>query len=72
MLYYSQIWSRVWYGLRKIINNIPTIQPFKIIPIYQEVQKQPEPINNSLILMEELKALKAEIAKMKGGNNDAK
>lgn len=62
----GMIWSK------KIINNIPTIQPFKIIPIYQEVQKQPEPINNSADVMEELKALKAEIAKMKGGNNDAK
>ena len=62
----GMIWSK------KIINNIPTIQPFKIIPIYQEVQKQPESINNSTDLMEELKAMKAEIAKLKGGNNDAK
>jgi hypothetical protein len=62
----GMIWSK------KIINNIPTIQPFKIIPIYQEVQKQPEPITNSIDVMEELKAMRAEIAKLKGGNNDAK
>ena len=62
----GMIWSK------KIINNIPTIQPYKIIPIYQEAQKKPEPINNSTDIMEELKAMKAEIAMLKGGKNDAK
>ena len=62
----GMIWSK------KIINNIPTIQPFKIIPIYQEVQKQPEPINNSPDIMEELKAMRAEIAKLKGDSNEPK
>ena len=62
----GMIWSK------KIINNMPTIQPFKIIPIYQEVQKQPEPVNNSSDIMEELKAMKAELAKLKGGKDETK
>jgi hypothetical protein len=60
----GMIWSK------KLVNGIPTIQPYKIIPIYQEPQKQPEVINNSTDLMEELKAMKAEIAKLKGGKLD--
>lgn len=62
----GMIWSK------KIINNMPTIQPFKIIPIYQEVQKQPELINNSTDILEELKAMKADLAKLKGEKDESK
>lgn len=62
----GMIWSK------KMINGVPTIQPFKIIPLYQEAQKQPESINNSADIMEELKTMKAEIAKLKGGNSESK
>jgi len=60
----GMMWSK------KLVNGLPTIQPYKIIPIYQEPQKQPEVINNSTDVMEELKAMKAEIAKLKGGKID--
>lgn len=62
----GMIWSK------KIVNGLPTIQPFKIIPIYQEAQKQPESINNSPDIMEELKAMKAELAKLKEVKNESK
>jgi hypothetical protein len=60
----GMIWSK------KMVNGVPNIQPFKLLPLYQEVQKQTEPINNSPDILAELKAMKMEIEKLKGGNND--
>jgi hypothetical protein len=60
----GMIWSK------KMVNGVPNIQPFKLLPLYQEVQKQPEPINNSADILEELKYMKAEIEKLKGGKVD--
>jgi hypothetical protein len=58
----GMIWSK------KIVNNIPTIQPYSITPIFQEATRQPAPENNNSEIMDMLKSMQAEIEKLKGGN----
>jgi hypothetical protein len=60
------IWSK------KIVNNIPTIQPYSITPIFQEATRPQVPTNNNSEIMEMLKSLTAEVEKLKGGMNETK
>jgi hypothetical protein len=62
----GMIWSK------KIVNNIPTIQPYSITPIFQEATRQPALTNNNSEIMDMLKSMQAEIEKLKGGNNESK
>lgn len=62
----GMIWSK------KIVNNIPTIQPFSITPIFQEATRQSAPINNNPEIMEMLKSMQTEIEKLKGDKNESK
>ena len=62
----GMIWAK------KIVNNIPTIQPYSITPIFQEATRQPAPTNNNSDIMDMLKSMQAEIEKLKGGNNESK
>jgi hypothetical protein len=62
----GMLWSK------KIVNNIPTIQPYSITPIFQEATRPQVPTNNNTEIMEMLKSLSAEIEKLKGGTNESK
>jgi hypothetical protein len=61
----GMLWSK------KLQGNIPYIQAFKITPLFQEVTRQPEPVNNSTEIMDLLKSMQADIDKLKGAQ-DAK
>ena len=60
----GMLWSK------KIIQGIPTIQPYRIQPVYQEIQKPAE--NRTTDMMDEIKSLREEINILKGGVLNAK
>ena len=62
----GMLWSK------KIVNNIPTIQPYSITPIFQEATRQSVPTNNNSEIMDMLKSMQTEIEKLKGGKNESK
>jgi hypothetical protein len=62
----GMLWSK------KIVNNIPTIQPYSITPIFQEATRQSVPTNNNTEIMDMLKSMQTEIEKLKGGKNESK
>lgn len=62
----GMIWSK------KIVNNVPTIQPYSITPIFQEATREKVAINNSPEIMDILKSLQAQIEDLKGGKDESK
>lgn len=54
---------------KKNINGVPTVQPYKLQPIYQEAVKPTEPVNQNdalKIILDELESMKKDINLLKG------
>jgi hypothetical protein len=62
----GMIWAK------KIVNNIPTVQPYSITPIFQEASRPQTPVNNNQEILDMLKSLTAEVEKLKGETNESK
>lgn len=62
----NMIWSK------KLIGNTPCVQAYRITPIYQDGQKPQTQIIDSSDILAEVKAIKAEIAILKGEHNESK